>query len=166
MDWHQQPGESDKAYRAFLIYRNLSEGRTLAGAWEALSGRRRGTVPGHVKRWSIKWDWVARGRAWDRQLQERSDNELADRLIGVRHRLADETDRLLDRLGDLETLDATLALQRLTAVAKTALGIPNADPHAVDPLTRDGLQVNLRAIEKGENADDGRDDRDGSDGDD
>ena len=132
-------------------------------------GNRKGKRPRTYQALVLKWEWVARGRAWDRHLQERTDEDLADRLLGpLDTGLPMRLTTTLDRLGDLEPLDRrTLAgSSRLTAVAKTRLGIPNADPHAVDPLTRDGLQVNLRAIEKGENADDGRDDRDGSDGDD
>ena len=59
--WQQQPGETDKAFRAFIAYRNLEpEERSLARVVSEL-GKSRSLM----EQWSSKWSWVERARAWD-----------------------------------------------------------------------------------------------------
>ncbi len=66
--FEQQPSETGKAYRAFAIYRDLGHGRTLDKAaavyygWHQESTKR---APGTFKRWSARFDWPARARAFD-----------------------------------------------------------------------------------------------------
>ena len=159
MDWQQQPGESDKAYAKFLAFRN-------AGSQRSIMGANGGKPNGGLYRQAHKWRWGERASAWDASLRERTDEELVDRMVPARHKLADKADALIERLWDPGIGEATLALSRLTTVYATALGIPRADPPRGNDLTPEQFEVNLRAIYPGENADDGRDDRDGSDGDD
>ncbi len=59
--WQQLPGETDKAYQAFVVYRNLEpKERTLSRVSSELAK----SIP-LVKRWSSRWDWVERVRVWD-----------------------------------------------------------------------------------------------------
>jgi len=59
--WHQLPGESIKAYRAFVAFRDLepkerSLQRVVSECNKSIS---------LIGRWSSKWDWVERAKAWD-----------------------------------------------------------------------------------------------------
>ncbi len=63
--WERQPGESGKAYAAFMIYREMPPfHRTLKRVCEALYGRGTANLR-QVERWSSQWRWIQRGDAWD-----------------------------------------------------------------------------------------------------
>ena len=133
MDWQQQPAESDKAYAKFLAFRN-------AGSQRSIMGANGGKPNGGLYRQAHKWRWGERASAWDASLRERTDEELVDRMVSTRHRLADEADALLDRLWDEGIGEATLAWSRLTGWGiQGVLGIPNADPPRGNDLTPEQL---------------------------
>ena len=59
--WQQLPGESIKAYQAFVVYRNLDpKERSLQRVGSELVKSRQ-----LLSRWSSKWSWVERAQAWD-----------------------------------------------------------------------------------------------------
>jgi hypothetical protein len=70
--WEKQPGETAASWRAFGLFRDLGPGRTLRAVAELLygSGYQEGSrrVPGRLKEWSSKHDWVARAESWDAHL--------------------------------------------------------------------------------------------------
>ena len=61
--WHRQRGETDKAYEAFRVY--LEEG-TLERVTKRLYPHHspRSPIATTVQKWSAKYDWVERRRAW------------------------------------------------------------------------------------------------------
>lgn len=70
--WDRQSNESDKAYAAFLLYRDLpTETRSIDAAYDARKGRQRkglrkeSRAPGCWLGWSRKYHWVRRVNAWD-----------------------------------------------------------------------------------------------------
>jgi len=63
--WDRRPGESDKAYKAFLLYRDARLDRTLKKVAEMLNKSVQ-----NVGRWCIRWDWRQRVEAWDRHVEE------------------------------------------------------------------------------------------------
>lgn len=76
-EWEIRPGESAKAFEAFTVYRGLRPSeRSLR-----LVGEQLGKSEGLIERWSARWAWVARVRAYDAHLeqQRRADWE-AERL--------------------------------------------------------------------------------------
>lgn len=58
--WMRQPGETDKAFEAFGVYRDLGPARSLTIACKAL-GKSKGTV----ERWMMRFKWTDRVSAWD-----------------------------------------------------------------------------------------------------
>jgi hypothetical protein len=59
--WQQQPGESPKAFQAFVIYRNLElKERSLQKV-----GAELGKSRCLIERWSSRWGWVERAAEWD-----------------------------------------------------------------------------------------------------
>lgn len=64
--WDQQNGESAKAYRAFLKYRDLDADRSVAKAYAAYRQNPRiKAADGTWQNWSAKYNWPARAQAWD-----------------------------------------------------------------------------------------------------
>jgi hypothetical protein len=58
--WEQLDGEGDKAYRAFILFRDSGIPRSLPEVARAVSK----SLP-LMKRWSAKYRWAERARAWD-----------------------------------------------------------------------------------------------------
>lgn len=95
--WLKQPGESEKSYEAFCIYRDMGAGRSLEKAWVAYASKndlKVSYVSSHLKKWSVKYHWVERCEQWaayqDRvRLEEReeairaSERKLADKLTDL-----------------------------------------------------------------------------------
>lgn len=118
--------ETDKAYRAFCIYRELGPGpgRSLHSAYRRYVEERDGEDPGagicapsYFQAWSSRHDWVARVRAWDayldRQAREAAEEEYLENLQKFREKrlsLAQKVfeggdellTKLLGRVGTLE----------------------------------------------------------------
>jgi hypothetical protein len=79
--WSQQPGESDRAYSAFCLYRDLGPARSLAQVTHCCRGTQTATASsghhasggssskrrksGQVGAWSGKFAWMERCRRWD-----------------------------------------------------------------------------------------------------
>lgn len=61
--WERQPKEPEKAFAAFVTYRDAGEDRTIASA-AALAGKWRN----QAYRWSKGWRWRERALAYDRHL--------------------------------------------------------------------------------------------------
>lgn len=84
--WDRQPGETSKAYEAFVIYRDMGSQRTVRGVAEHLTKSEQ-----LIKGWSGKNDWVARAAAWDsmpgRAVQEAYE-EMAARVAQQHERVA------------------------------------------------------------------------------
>ena len=93
--WDRQPGETSKAYEAFVIYRDMGSQRTVRGVAEHLTKSEQ-----LIKGWSGKNNWVARAAAWDsmpgRAVQEAFEERAA--------RIAEQHDRIATKLlAKLET---------------------------------------------------------------
>lgn len=87
--WDCQPGETAKAYQAFVIYRDLGPDRTVQRTANELA--KNYTT---VNAWSRKWEWAARAAAWDsmpgRMMMEAYQERVA--------RIADQHDRIATKL--------------------------------------------------------------------
>lgn len=58
--WERQPGEGDKAFEAFILYRDAGPGRSATIVAEAL--HKSATM---IHRWQGQWKWVERASKWD-----------------------------------------------------------------------------------------------------
>ena len=105
--WDRQPGETAKAYAAFLLYRNLAAiDRSVLAAREGHQKDTKGTLR-QWKGWSMRNDWVNRAAEHDSDLASRR-----------RERMAKELER---------AQDDTVTLAR-AALAKVAERIQGMDP--------------------------------------
>jgi prophage DNA circulation protein len=87
--WHRRPGESNLAYRAFVLYLFMSPKRSLAKlARKDNRGRSDRPDAGltQLKKWSSRWGWQDRVTAYDDE-QARLDIAYHDRdkLIHLAH---------------------------------------------------------------------------------
>ena len=67
--WERQPGESEKAYEAFLVFKNAGPGRTIISVSRKL--QKSYTI---IRRWYKAWDWKTRVEAFDRE-NDRAEQE-------------------------------------------------------------------------------------------
>jgi hypothetical protein len=99
--WEQLPGESSKAYAAFAIYRDLGPRRSLEEASRLYhnktpesatptAGGRRREASGQIRRWAGRWDWVARARAWDQELERIKRHQQVEAVAEMAERHAKE----------------------------------------------------------------------------
>lgn len=84
--WDKRRSESNKAYMAFLTYRNLGPLRTIKNATAAFYGDYTKSRHSRLGDWSRYNDWVERASAWDRHHLDRralerevQSREMADR---------------------------------------------------------------------------------------
>jgi hypothetical protein len=126
------PGESARAYRAYLAYRDQGPQRSLTAAWKAdrqksesatKAGKQgRGTRrAGHWPVWSSRWNWVARAEAYDailvatqRRAQLRSSEQIEQRRFDFecknQERLETRSDKIAalhSKTGDAPVTDVT-----------------------------------------------------------
>ncbi len=156
-DWERQPGESEKAYAAFVVYRDLGPGRTFeeaarlvypsrdrvtAGQAEgergATVGQRSGNTKrapsGRVRAWASSWDWQWRAAAWDLHNENFAEEALK------RH-LAEEGQKRAERL--LAHREKTLDLcQRLLDRVRGMVDFPiEEEVLETDPETGAAVKV-------------------------
>lgn len=91
--WDRQPGETSKAYEAFVTYRDQGADRNVRRVAEELD--KSNTLIG---RWSSQHDWVSRAAAWDSmpgQKMAEAYEEMAARIAAQHERVAT---KLMSRL--------------------------------------------------------------------
>ena len=71
--WERQENESNKAFQAFCIFRDLGAGRTLAAVAEKL--RKSYDL---IRRWSKNYFWQNRADAWDKMISEKAAKKAAE----------------------------------------------------------------------------------------
>lgn len=101
--WERMPNESSKAYAAFCVYRDLGPERSLEKAIQKLDKKR---VKQTVWRWSSKYNWVARCKAYDDYIERRKREERERAILEMAERHAREAvafqQKVLARLKDID----------------------------------------------------------------
>lgn len=87
--WDCQPGETAKAYQAFVTYRDIGPDRTVQRTANEL-GKNYTTV----NAWSRKWEWAARAGAWDSM----PGRKVVEAYEEMATRIADQHERLASKL--------------------------------------------------------------------
>ncbi len=101
--WQRQPGETEKEFLAFEIFRQLGPGRTVDGAFRAYrlrpgdhhkhEGLARDKTPHYFSRWATQFHWWERAKAWDDEVAAAARKEEAERELERRRREAAEDER-------------------------------------------------------------------------
>lgn len=70
--WERQSGESEKAFEAFVVYRDMGRERTVTAVAKKLSKSRQ-----LLERWKERWDWQERVRTYDNELEKEAKESAA-----------------------------------------------------------------------------------------
>jgi len=73
--WDKQHAETDKAFEAFRLYRDMGADRSQAKVAEEMDHN----SPRHVERWASKHDWTDRIDAWTRHQDQRRQKKFQER---------------------------------------------------------------------------------------
>jgi len=99
--WERQKGESEKAFEAFAVYRDMGEKRTFTAVAEKL--QKSGSL---IRRWKDRWGWIERVREYDNGLEKeartqtvKARKEMTDRHIKISMQLQKKA---LSALAELE----------------------------------------------------------------
>lgn len=65
--WERQKGESEKAFEAFKIYRDMGQNRSITAVVKKLEKSR--TL---IDRWKDHWNWKERVRSYDNELEKQA----------------------------------------------------------------------------------------------
>lgn len=136
--WARQPGETPRAYSAFCIYRDLGlKERSLRETTRRYYEDKSRTSMARIGRWSSKYNWVERCRAYDEFLDERRRQKALDAILEMADRQAREGTalqtlgaRILSSLlakGENITgnvLDVVRALRTGAEIERLARGMP------------------------------------------
>ncbi|USK77822.1 hypothetical protein [Peribacillus frigoritolerans] len=80
--FERQDKETEKAFEAFRIYRELGSERSCAKVGEKL-----GKSSTLIERWSSRWDWVERVKSYDSEMDRKAlkQEEKKRRDMATRH---------------------------------------------------------------------------------
>ena len=95
--WERQQGESEKAFEAFVTYRDLGPARSLTKVSQELNKSR--TLLG---RWSSRWRWVHRTAAWEVEQDRFRRNAQLQEIAEMSRRHARQAQRGLGAVSDLQ----------------------------------------------------------------
>ncbi len=137
--WDRIDGESEAAYRRFVLYLRLGKGRTLHALWQQVEAERtaKRTFP---RSWSMlarKHEWDARAKEWDRRSAEAKRLRAAQR-EKTRNEKSSEVGSLLVCLGPDPALHIDLAMARRVK-SETKMAV-----HAIKECTSMALEAHLR----------------------
>jgi hypothetical protein len=85
--WQRQPGETDKAWAAFVTFRNLEPSERSLSRVVSELGKSRGLI----ERWSSRNNWRERAEAWD----EEQDLRLLSSRVEAKKRMDEEHLRIV-----------------------------------------------------------------------
>lgn len=82
--WERQPGESDQAWEAFTIYRDMPLGEASHRQVAAQLGK----APQLMHRWSSRWEWVERRQTWEAEQDRRRAEAMSNEQVEMARRHA------------------------------------------------------------------------------
>jgi hypothetical protein len=178
LPWEKERGESAKAFYAFSIYRDFGAARSLARVGRTL-GETGVAGPSMVEGWSVRWRWVERADAFDREEDKvaraehrrmvsearRTEAMAGTLMLGAAiRRLAGDTDSQKNEAAVIEALDlnkttagdvARLAdtgaklLDKGLGIAPDFHGVTTVSGAAVYDLARALLVLATEELDKG-----------------
>lgn len=110
--WDRQPQETNKAWQAFMLYRDAP----LDKRSHQLVATQLGKDRALISRWSARWDWVARVEAWETA----QDQAFTAEILHARRKVMGQ------QLREMRALKAQ-ALQAMQAQSATLQGMVPRD---------------------------------------
>lgn len=148
----QQEGESDKAYLAYITYRDLGRGRTEQGAYEAYldrassrqrkPGEKRGKASAPFRSWRVQFGWDKRTRDWDNKKMQRFQSKQLEAGCQEYIKKVEDARELLEKTAVMGMKSAELSLaigyeqlQKMAKESKKAL-LPKTELDRLAVITR------------------------------
>lgn len=127
--WEQLPNETNKAYEAFVFYRDLGAGRTMIEVARSLK-----KSYSLIRRWNDDWDWDTRASAWDNYISEKAADKAA-------HEYAQMIERQIN-IGKMLQARAAKAIQSMDFAKVSARALP-----ALMKMMESGVRIEQSARE-------------------
>lgn len=148
MIWDKKDAESDVAFEAFAVYRDLGASRSIAMAAKKLEKSHQ-----LLERWSAENQWVLRANSWDAYLDKEQQRQTVKerKEMGRRHaRIAMQAQaKLIERLNSIrpEQLQASDIPRWLEAAVKVERLARGADKYNSDTAAQEAAEeLNLRNL--------------------
>lgn len=90
--WERQPGETARAFEAFVVYRDMGASRSLKKAGQNLN-----KAITTLAEWSSKYDWVKRVAAWDAEQDRIARNEMIAEMTATRKKQRKQAQRMQEK---------------------------------------------------------------------
>jgi hypothetical protein len=128
--WERQPGESGRAFAAFVTYRDTGDSRSYTEVAQKLNKSR--TL---VARWGTRWRWQNRLSAWERNLEyerqiahRKAIIDMNERHVTIAQQCQQKISDKLRSIGEQEINDLSVGdLAKLLAISvaieRSALGL-------------------------------------------
>lgn len=128
--WERKKKESDPAWAAFVLYRDMGEDRTLAEV-----GRRSGKSAPLMEMWSAKHDWVARCHAYDNHFDQLMIKQREKRWLKSREKVIN--------LGEGMRTVAGMGVKRLVRVNESGESVllRDLEPSEIVALASNGVKI-------------------------
>lgn len=142
--WERQSSETDKAWGAFKIYRDLKPSiRTIHRAAQTS-----GKTSRYFESWSRKWHWPSRAAAWDRE-QDRIAKKASDAAIRAMVK------RQMKMATDLQDLGRLALVQRIKHIRKSIKVNPDyfAELSVIEITKLAEIGIKLERVLMGESTD-------------
>lgn len=155
--YEQVEGETEKAFNAFLVYRDLPGNATVRRAWEvarsvdpqAKSGRKK-EAPGYFRDWSTAFKWAPRRAIYQKDVRLLRMKEAAENCITIGTNIAKVCNEVLGQVqavsAKLDTAGITTEslrgqeIQKLGTISKSIAALTTAATNGMK-LVGDGLDV-------------------------
>lgn len=140
--YDRQESETQKAYAAFCVYRDLGKSRSLDAAYDLLKERQNSgkRASGFLCKWSKQHSWVSRAEQYDLDLEQRRRLEREQQESAAYNKKISDYRNLNEALGlafmDL-SLDLTFCLQKIVKPIRAKLTNPDPDK----PVTIDEKRI-------------------------
>lgn len=157
-EYERQPGEPPRAWKAFVIYRDMGEDRGVTKVRDVAGGVYKHST---LLTWAEKFRWVERARAWDNYVDRRrqaaflkEQEEMARRQIETGRKLQDVGVSYIDENLDTadkrkEALTATAAVRMIdtgVALERKGMGVDDEQKQA-------DLNVQVNVLDAGTKGD-------------
>jgi hypothetical protein len=166
--FERQPGESGKAWRAFLFYRDMGDERTLREAsksyHESINSKAKPeSTMRSIATWSSRWQWVVRCEEYDRELDKARRREAIREVRDMRQRhitlaqnvqelAAVELEKWLKRARDnpnshvAAVVDILKAMKTGVEVERAARGEPTEIHESRHKITTEEKRDSMKAL--------------------
>jgi hypothetical protein len=154
--YEQMKGETEKAFNAFLVYRDLSGTATMKRAWEesrvgekrVKSGGKK--APGYFEEWARDYKWAPRRALYQKDMRLLRMKEAAENCITIGTNIAKVCNEVLGQVqavsAKLDTAGITTEslrgqeIQKLGTISKSIAALTTAATNGMK-LVGDGLNV-------------------------